>query len=143
MLVVVGPLDLLAPPGGVLTPVSAAVSAGFPSPSQDHYRGPIDLNENLILDRTSTFILKVAGDSMTGAGIYDGDQILVDRSIHPGIGDVVVAIIDGDLTLKRLARSSGGLILRAENPAFRSIPVEGEMELVIWGVVTYNIHSHR
>ena len=143
MLVVVGPLDLLAPPGGVLTPVSAAVSAGFPSPSQDHYRGPIDLNENLILDRTSTFILKVAGDSMTGAGIFDGDQILVDRSIHPGIGDVVVAIIDGDLTLKRLARSSGGLILRAENPAFRSIPVEGEMELVIWGVVTYNIHSHR
>lgn len=143
MLQVLGRVDELAPPGGVLTPVSAAVSAGFPSPAQDHYRGPIDLNENLILDRTSTFILNVAGDSMIGAGIFDGDQILVDRSIEPDIGDVVVAIVDGELTLKRLARSSGGWILRAENPAFRSIPLEGETEMVIWGVVTFNIHRHR
>lgn len=143
MLQVLGRVDELTPPGGVLTPVAAAVSAGFPSPAQDHYRGPIDLNENLILDRTSTFILNVAGDSMIGAGIFDGDQILVDRSIEPDIGDVVVAIVDGELTLKRLARSSGGWILRAENPAFRSIPLEGETEMMIWGVVTFNIHSHR
>lgn len=143
MLQVLGPIDVDAPPRGFLTPVAAAVSAGFPSPAQDHYRGPIDLNEHLILDRTSTFILNVAGDSMTGAGIFDGDQIIVDRSIQADIGDVVVAILDGDLTLKRLSRSSGGLILRAENPAFRSIPMEGEMELVVWGVVTYSIHRQR
>ena len=143
MLQVLGLVDVSAPPGGVLAPISQAVSAGFPSPAQDHYRGPIDLNENLILDRTSTFILKVAGDSMIGAGIFDGDQILVDRSIQPGLGDVVVAIVDGELTLKTLARSTGGLILRAENPAYRSIPLEGEQELTIWGVVTYNIHQHR
>jgi DNA polymerase V len=144
VLEVLGPIDAFAPPGGVLTPVAAAVSAGFPSPAQDHYLdGPIDLNENLILDRTSTFILNVAGDSMIGAGIFDGDQILVDRSIEPDIGDVVVAIVDGELTLKRLARSSGGLILRAENPMFRSIPLEGDTEMVVWGVVTFNIHRHR
>ena len=142
-LVLLGPLDTLAPPSGILTPVAAAVSAGFPSPAQDHYRGPIDLNEILILDKTSTFILNVSGDSMTGAGIFDGDQIIVDRSIQPGIGDVVVAIVDGDLTLKRLARSTGGWILQAENPAFRSIPLEGETEMVVWGVVTFNIHRQR
>lgn len=143
MLVVCGRVSDHAPAGGVLTPVSAAVSAGFPSPAQDHYRGPIDLNDRFVLDRTSTFILNVAGDSMTGAGIYDGDQIIVDRSIRPDYGDVVVAIVDGELTLKTLARSDGGPILKAENPAFRSIPLEGEMELVIWGVVTWNIHPHR
>ena len=69
MLEVLGLVDELAPPGGVLTPVAAAVSAGFPSPAQDWFHGPVDLNENLILDRTSTFILNVAGDSMIGAGL--------------------------------------------------------------------------
>jgi len=143
VLLVLGQVDPEAPPGGAFTPVSAAVSAGFPSPAQDHYRGPIDLNERYILDKTSTFVLNVAGDSMIGAGIYDGDQIIVDRSIRPDYGDVVVAIVDGELTLKTLARSDGGPILKAENPRFRSIPLEGEQELVIWGVVTWNMHPHR
>lgn len=140
---VLGRADLLAPPSGILTPVAAAVSAGFPSPAQDHFRGEVDLNEHLIHDKTSTFILNVAGDSMTGAGIFDGDHIIVDRSLTPRIGSVVVAIVDGELTLKKLARSRGRLILQAENPRFPSIALEGEMELVVWGVVTYNIHRHQ
>jgi len=142
MLEVLGRLDQFAPPGGVLTPVAAAVSAGFPSPAQDHYRGPVDLNEHLIQDKTSTFILNVSGDSMTGAGIFDGDHIIVDRSLIPHFGCVVVAIVDGELTLKTLARSRGRVLLQAENPKYPSITLEGEMEMSIWGVVTYNIHRH-
>lgn len=139
---ILGRLDEFAPPGGALTPVAAAVSAGFPSPAQDHYRGPVDLNEHLIQDKTSTFILNVSGDSMTGAGIFDGDHIIVDRSLAPGFGCVVVAIVDGELTLKTLARSRGRVLLQAENPRYPSIALEGEMEMSIWGVVTYNIHRH-
>ena len=139
---VIGRLDPLAPPGGILAPVAAAVSAGFPSPAQDHYRGPVDLNDHLIVDKTSTFILNVAGDSMIGAGIFDGDHIIVDRSLRPHDGCVVVAIVDGELTLKTLVRSGGRTLLRAENPRYPSIALEGEMEMSIWGVVTYNIHRH-
>lgn len=142
VLEVLGRLDQFAPPGGVLTPVAAAVSAGFPSPAQDHYRGPVDLNEHLIQDKTSTFILNVAGDSMTGAGIFDGDHIIVDRSLKAQFGCVVVAIVDGELTLKTLTRSRGRVVLQAENPKYPSIAMEGEMEMSIWGVVTYNIHRH-
>ena len=143
MLETIGPLNITSSHTYVLTPSMVAVSAGFPSPAQDHYRGSIDLNEILIQDKTSTFLLRVAGDSMTGVGIFDGDQIIVDRSLTPTHGDVVVAIIDGDLTLKTLARSSGGWVLRAENPRFASIALEGDMELTIWGVVTYNLHPQR
>lgn len=113
-----------------------------PYNAQDHYRGPVDLNEHLIQDKTSTFILNVAGDSMTGAGIFDGDHIIVDRSLTPHFGCVVVAIVDGELTLKTLARSRGRVLLQAENPKYPSIALEGEMEMSIWGVVTYNIHRH-
>lgn len=140
---VVGPVDAAAALSRNILVALEAVPAGFPSPAQDHYRGPIDLNEHLILDRTSTFIVRVAGDSMTGAGIFDGDELLVDRSLDAGEGDVVVAIVDGELTVKRLARSSGGLMLRAENPRYPSIPLVGEQEMIVWGVVTHNIHRHR
>ena len=143
MLHVLGVTTMSPATAHALTPVGVGVSAGFPSPAQDHYRGPIDLNEILIQDKTSTFILRVAGDSMTGAGIFDGDQIIVDRSLTPAVGDVVVAVVDGDLTLKTLDRSSGRWILRAENPHFASIPLEGDMEMTIWGVVTYNLHPQR
>lgn len=143
MLETLGPLTLTSAHVYALAPSAVGVSAGFPSPAQDHYRGPIDLNEILIQDKTSTFLLRVAGDSMTGAGIFDGDHIIVDRSLTPTVGDVVVAIIDGDLTLKTLAQSSSGWILRAQNPRFASIPLEGDMEMTVWGVVTYNLHPQR
>lgn len=139
---IIGRVDEYAPPGGVPAPMAAAVSAGFPSPSQDHYRGPVDLNEHLIQDKTSTFILNVAGDSMTGAGIFDGDHIIVDRSLRPHDGCVVVAIVDGQLTLKTLIRRNGRVLLQAENPKYPSIALEGDMEMTVWGVVTYNIHGH-
>ena len=142
-LLLLGPADLDAPPGGILAPEVAAVPAGFPSPAQDHYRGPVDLNEHLVGDRTSTFILRVQGDSMIGAGIFDGDELIVDRSLEASPGDVVVAIVDGELTVKRLGVTSGGVVLLAENPRYPSIPLVGDQELVIWGCVTANIHRHR
>lgn len=79
---------------------------------------------------------------MTGAGIFDGDHIIVDRSLRPHDGCVVVAIVDGQLTLKTLIRRNGRVLLQAENPKYPSIVLEGDMEMTVWGVVTYNIHGH-
>lgn len=143
VLEVLGRIDPLAPTAGIRTPVGAAVSAGFPSPALDHYFGDLDLNDHLIQDRTSTFVLNVSGESMSGVGIFDGDYIIVDRSLTPELENVVVAIVDDELVLKTLARSGGRLILRAENPLFPSIALEGEMEMTIWGVVTFSIHPAR
>ena len=117
------------------------VPAGFPSPAQDYFDGTLDLNEHLIKDRTSTFIVRVAGDSMIGAGISDGDELVVDRSITPTHGHVVVAILDGELTIKRLdLECADGVLLRAENPAYPTIRVRELSDLRICGVVTVCLH---
>ena len=137
-------------PGALLLHVAPLrVPAGFPSPAQDYYEGPIDLTEALVTDRAATFIVRVCGDSMEGAGISDGDELLVDRSLEPRPGDVVVAVLDGELTVKRLdtvpggQRGQGGVRLRAENPRYPDIAVGDASELVIWGVATYCIHHLR
>jgi DNA polymerase V len=121
-----------------VAPVS--VAAGFPSPAQDYYNGPVDLNAHLINDPTSTFIVRISGDSMTGAGIYDGDEVIVDRSLTASHGSVVVAVLDGELTIKRLQVSPAGVVLRAENPVYPDIPVQALSELSVWGVVTRCLH---
>lgn len=118
-----------------------AVQAGFPSPAQDYYDGRIDLNSHLIRDATSTYVVRVAGDSMRDAGISDGDEVIVDRSIAPADGHVVVAVLDGELTLKRLRWTPGGVVLQAENPAFPDITVPELGDLTIWGVVTKCLHN--
>ncbi|KQO98629.1 LexA family protein [Leifsonia sp. Leaf264] len=120
-----------------------AVPAGFPSPAQDYYNGPVDLNTHLIQDPTSTFIIRVSGESMTGVGIYDGDEVIVDRSLTPTDGSVVIAILDGDLTLKRLRMRGGSVALHAENPDFPDIILRGDANLSIWGVVTICLHHVR
>jgi len=128
----VGALALLALTG---------VSAGFPSPAQDYYDGPIDLNVHLIKDATSTFVVRVAGDSMERAGISDGDEVIVDRSLTPRDGNVIVAVLDGELTIKRLQLNhSGTVILHAENPIYPDIAVPELAELQVWGVVTRCLH---
>jgi len=120
-----------------------AVPAGFPSPAQDYYDGPIDLTEMLIDDQAATFLVRAAGDSMLGAGISSGDEILVDRSKTPRDGDVVVAILDGELTLKRLSLTASGVTLRSENPAYPDIHVPALSDLQVWGVATYSLHHLR
>ncbi|MBE4720129.1 LexA family transcriptional regulator [Pseudarthrobacter sp. AB1] len=119
---------------------SVAVPAGFPSPAQDYFTGRIDLNKHLINDITSTFLVRVSGHSMDGAGIYDGDELVVDRSLTPVDGNVVVAIIDGEMTIKRLRLEHGCVRLAAENPAYPDVVIPELAELSVWGVVTRCLH---
>ena len=120
-----------------------AVHAGFPSVAQDYFSGDFSFDQNVIVHPDATFIIHVAGDSMTGAGIFDGDLLVVDRSLEPREGDIVIAILDDELLVKRLAKRKGRTMLRAENPAYPDfLPQEGE-ELVIWGVVIGNYHWQR
>ena len=116
------------------------VAAGFPSPADDYVEVGIDLNEQLIRHPSSTFFLRVSGDSMTGAGIHDGDLLVVDRSLDPRPGRVVVAVLDGGFTLKRLVRHQGRLRLEAANPHYPALDVQGCGELQIWGVAIHVIH---
>ncbi len=112
-----------------------AVSAGFPSPADDFVEGRIDLNEFLIRHPTATFYLRVHGHSMAQAGILDGDHVVVDRSERAKAGDIVVAVVDGEFTLKRLERSGEKWILRAEGVGFADIEIAGADQVEVWGVV--------
>lgn len=118
----------------------AAVAAGFPSPAQDYFDGRIDLNAHLIKDITSTFVVRVTGDSMEGAGISDGDELIVNRALEPRDGSVVIAVLDGELTVKRLRLTGNGVVLQAENPRYPDIRVPALSELTIWGVATRCLH---
>ena len=121
--------------------MSHRVPAGFPSPADDYVQDRVDLNEHLILHRDASFILRVSGWSMVGAGIHDGDEIIVDRAIDPQDGHVVVAVVGNELTVKRLRKDGKSIRLVAENPDFPDIEfLEGE-ELTIWGVVTRVLHK--
>ena len=117
------------------------VAAGFPSPADDYVDVGIDLNDQLIRHPTSTFFLRVSGDSMTGAGIHDGDLLVVDRSLDPRPGRVVVAVLDGGFTLKRLMRHQGRLRLEAANPSYPPLDLQSCDDAQIWGVAIHVIHS--
>jgi len=111
--------------------------AGFPSPAQDHAVQRIDLNEALIRHPIATYFVCVKGESMRDAGISDGDRLVVDRAIKPEHGHIVVAVVDGELTVKKLYRRSGVVKLLAANPTFPEIRMRESTDLEIWGVVTY------
>ena len=117
------------------------IAAGFPSPADDYVEDRIDLNQHLIRHKEATFFLRVKGDSMLGAGIHDGDLLVVDRALDPVDGKIVIAVLDGELTVKRLERKAGRVRLMPENPAYAPIVVQNAQELVIWGVVTNVIHG--
>lgn len=117
------------------------VSAGFPSPAEDHIDGKLDLNRHYIKNPAATFFVRVAGDSMTGAGIHNGDLLIVDRSLEPLPGRVVIAVINGEHTVKRLHREGDRLLLLAENANYPPIVVSELEELHIWGVVTCVLHN--
>lgn len=124
-----------------VAPVS--VAAGFPSPAQDYFDGDIDLTEMLIDDPAATFIVRVSGRSMVEAGIDNGDELLVDRSKTPRDGDVVVAVLDGELTVKRLRLTGAGVVLQADNAEHPDIAVAELSDLQVWGVATYCLHHLR
>ena len=122
--------------------LSDYVSAGFPSPADDYTEENIDLNEYLISNPFSTFFLRVKGDSMINAGIKDKDLIIVDKSLTAKPGNIVIAIIDGEFTIKRLSIKNNELYLKAENLNYPEFRFKNHIEVQIWGVVIYSIHSY-
>lgn len=117
-----------------------AIQAGFPSPADDYLEGKMDLNGRLVRHPAATFFVKVTGDSMLDAGIHPGDLLIVDRALEPQDNQVVIAVLDGQLTVKRIRRKGDSILLVPENQAYPPIPVKPEMNFDIWGVVTYAIH---
>lgn len=119
-----------------------AVPAGFPSPADNYVQQRLSLDEHLIQHKESTFFMRVSGDSMRGLGIFDGDLLVVDRSVPATHGCVVVAVVDGEFTVKQLLLTPEGKVLRAAHPNYSDMPVKPEQDFSIWGVVTWNIHKH-
>lgn len=114
---------------------SNPVAAGFPSPAEDYIEATLSLDELCIRHPTATYLLRAGGDSMQGAGIFDGDVLVVDRSIEPRPGMIVVATVRGDFTCKRLEAEAGQPVLRAENPRYPDIRIAPGEELEVFGVV--------
>ena len=117
------------------------VAAGFPSPAEDYVDRQLDLNELLVRNPAATFFVRARGDSMRDAGIATDDLLIVDRAAQPRNGSIVVAALDGELTVKRLCRKNGRLFLVPENPDYTPLEVPPEASLTVWGVVTYVIHK--
>ena len=120
--------------------VSGSVVAGFPSPAEQYQEPPLDLNELLVKRPAATFFVRVQGSSMTGAGINDGDLLVVDRSLRPASGDVIIACVDGDFTVKTYRRDKDGVRLEPANPDFPVIRIKPGQELDYFGKVTACIH---
>lgn len=115
--------------------------AGFPSPADDHAEAPLDLTRLLFRHPASTFLARVSGDSMVGAGIRPGDLVAVDRARPPRDGCIVVAVVEGEHTIKRLRQREGQTWLEAENSRYPPLPIPAEAGLVVWGVVTHVVHE--
>ena len=120
--------------------LSGSVEAGFPSPADDYIDRNLDLNEYLIQHPAATFLVRVRGDSMKGSGIHSGDILIVDRSLEPRNGNVIIAILSGELTVKRFRRSGKGVVLEPDSDEWNPIRVTEEMDFGIWGVCTCVIH---
>ena len=137
-------IELLLPqdsPKGVNIPIfTSSVQAGFPSPADDYLEDKLDLNKYLIQHKEATFFVRAQGDSMLGAGIHSGDMLVVDKSLIAISGKIVIAVVDGDFTVKRLHKYGGKITLKEENDAFDDIKITSDTELIIWGVVTSVIH---
>ena len=118
-----------------------SVSAGFPSPADDYMDMDLDLHDHLVQNPSSTFCVKAIGESMKDAGIQSGDVMIVDRSLEPENRSIVLAVIDGDFTVKRVHVNDSELYLIPDNDAFTPIKIKEEMDFQIWGVVTFIIHK--
>ncbi|MGJ0485179.1 MAG: LexA family protein [Methylomicrobium sp.] len=116
------------------------VAAGFPSPADDYVEKTLDLNELLVKKPAATFFARAQGESMLGAGIHPNDILVVDRSLEPVPGKIVVCALNGELVVKRLTRMEDQWILASENPFYPDIRLNEALDMVIWGVVTHVIH---
>ena len=119
--------------------IKTSISAGFPSPAQDFMEDDINLQEMLVPKPLSTFLIRVKGDSMMNAFIPDGSLLVVDRSLKAGHGKIIVAVLNGEFTVKRIQVEKDCMYLLPENPSYKPILVTEENQLIIWGMVTYVI----
>ncbi|MEO0853598.1 MAG: translesion error-prone DNA polymerase V autoproteolytic subunit [Cyanobacteria bacterium J06648_11] len=120
--------------------MTCPVQAGFPSPATDYIEGKLSLDKHLIQNPVATFFVRVTGDSMLGAGIHPGDLLVVDRALEPRDGKVIIAIVDGELTVKRLQLERDRLLLAPENPNYPVMEIGELTDFEVWGVVTNVIH---
>lgn len=118
----------------------SVVPAGFPSMAEDYVDRALDLNELLIQHPAATFFVRVSGDSMTGAGIFADDILIVDRAVHPTNNKIVIARIADELTVKRLVKKTDRVILYPDNPTYEPLVITPDMDFEVWGVVTCVIH---
>lgn len=121
--------------------VDTSICAGFPSPAEGYTHDRINIHEFLVQNNAATFLVRVNGHSMLGAGIHHQDILVVDRSINPSNNHVVIAILNGQFTVKRLKKNQQKISLVAENPTYKPIEISESDDLIIWGVVTYVIHQ--
>jgi DNA polymerase V len=119
----------------------ANVPAGFPSPADDYIDRKLDLNEYLVKHPSATFFVRVEGESMINAGIHCGDVLIVDRALEATDKKIVIANVNGELTVKRIRKIKNKLFLAAENPDFEPIEVKGGEQFEVWGIVTYVLHQ--
>ncbi len=142
-----GSIELILPiepgPGQLLPLFSNSISAGFPSPADDYIDRRLDLNDLLIRHPSATFFVKASGDSMTGAGISSGDILIVDRAETAGNNSIVIAALNGELTVKRLIKEKGAIGLAPENPEYQPIWISPDAEFEVWGVVIHVIRTLR
>jgi len=117
------------------------VAAGFPSPAEDYIEGRLDLNKHLIKHPAATFFVRATGESMINAGIFPGDILIVDRSLEPTDKKVVIAVVNGELTVKRFRKIDGRAVLMPENKNYHKIEFTDGMDCEIWGVVVHVVHS--
>lgn len=120
---------------------TSSVSAGFPSPADDYVEKNLDLNDMMVSHPAATFYVRVEGDSMRDAGIQSGDLLVVDRSLEAADGKIVVAILNGEFTVKRIEIKGIQVRLLAENPLYSPIEISADSDFQVWGLVTYVIHK--
>jgi DNA polymerase V len=125
------------------TKTEGFVTAGFPSPANDYIEKELNFKELFIRNESSTFFVQVLGNSMINAGIFDGDILVVDKSLDPLNNSILVCFIDGDFTVKKVNKIDGALYLIPENPQFKPIKIDESSDFRLWGVVTFAIHKFR
>lgn len=126
-----------------ITPLlfESRVPAGFPSPAEGHCDQALDLNELMVPHPEATFFVRVEGRSMEGAHIFSGDILVIDRSLTPTHGDIIVAVVNGEFTVKRIELTNHRCVLVAENPAYPPLEIKEGQDFQVWGIVTYIIHK--
>jgi DNA polymerase V len=131
-------------PSPVYIPIMRlAVQAGFPSPADDHVENEIDLQALLVRNRPATFLVRVSGDSMVAARLFDGDLAVVDRSLIPRDGDIVVVDVDGERSFKVWSREPGRIRLSFANPGYAAFVLDDDATVEVWGVVSSSVSPSR